>query len=140
MIEIRPNFGGDFTAAVGIRDLWFEAGRSRCSIDVEERHHNPGGILHGGVLFTIADAGMGAAVFSTLDARERTTAVEVQIRFLRPVIRGRLTAESAVVHRGERIATTRAEITDEGGRLVAVATGTFYISPRPDERSPQEAS
>lgn len=131
MVEIRPDFEGDFTAAVGVRDLWFDGGRSRCSLEVDERHHNPGGILHGGVVFTVADAGMGAAVFSTLGTGERTTAVEAQVRFLHPVVRGRLTAESAVVHRGGRIATTKAELRDDRGRLIAIATGTFYISPLP---------
>lgn len=129
MNEIRPNFDGDFTAAVGVRDFWFQEGRSRCSIDVDERHHNPGGILHGGVLCTVADAGMGAAVFSTLKKGERTTALEIQVRFLRAVTRGRVTAESLVVHRGERLATTTAELRNDDGDLIAIASGTFYISP-----------
>jgi acyl-CoA thioesterase len=128
MVEIRPEFERDFTAAVGVRGLWFDGGRARCAIDVEQRHHNPGGILHGGVMFTIADAAMGAAVFSTLREGERTTGVEAQVRFLHPVVHGTLTAEGVVVHRGERIATTKAELTDSVGRLVAIATGTFYIS------------
>jgi acyl-CoA thioesterase len=98
----------------------------------EGRHHNPGGILHGGVLFTLADVGMGAAVFSTLREGERTTAVEVQIRFLHSVVRGRLTAESGVLNRGERIATATADVRDEAGCLVAVASGTFYVSPLRD--------
>lgn len=132
MVEIRPEFENDFSGAVGVTDLRLGEGRSCCAIDVEGRHHNPGGILHGGVLFTLADVGMGAAVFSTLREGERTTAVEVQIRFLHSVVRGRLTAESGVVNRGERIATATAEVRDEAGCLVAVASGTFYVSPLRD--------
>jgi uncharacterized protein (TIGR00369 family) len=119
----------DFGGLVGIQTLAIGDGRSRCSLTIDRRHDNPNGDLHGGVTFTLTDVAMGSAVFSTLPNGERTTAMEVQVRFLRSVTGGTLTAEGEVVSRHERVAVTRAEVTDGEGRLVATATGTFYVFP-----------
>ena len=133
MPTVRPDPERDFGGVVGIHELAFADGRSRCTLDVEPRHYNPNGVLHGGVSFTLADVGMGSAVFSSLGPGQRTTAVEVQVRFLRTVTGGRLTAESEIVSRHDRIALARSEIRDGQGRLVAIATGTFYVTPAPTE-------
>ena len=119
----------DFGGLVGIQAVALGDGRARSSLTIDRRHYNPNGVLHGGVTFTLTDVAMGSAVFSTLPKGERTTAMEVQVRFLRAVTGGTLTVEGEVVSRHERIAVTRAEVTDDRGRLVAAATGTFYVFP-----------
>ena len=129
MPAIPPHDARDFGGLVGIQAITLEDGRSRCSLTIDRRHYNPNGVLHGGVTFTLTDVAMGSAVFSTLPKGERTTAMEVQVRFLRAVTGGTLTVEGEVVSRHERIAVTRAEVTDDRGRLVAAATGTFYVFP-----------
>ncbi|MDO8477593.1 MAG: PaaI family thioesterase [Candidatus Rokubacteria bacterium] len=129
MPAIPPHDARDFGGLVGIQALALGDGRSRCSLTIDGRHYNPNGVLHGGVTFTLTDVAMGSAVFSTLPKGERTTAMEVQVRFLRAVMGGTLTVEGEVVSRHERIAVTRADVRDDGGHLVATATGTFYIFP-----------
>ena len=129
MPEIPPHDARDFGELVGIQAVALGDGRARSSLTIDRRHYNPNGVLHGGVTFTLTDVGTGSAVFSTLPKGERTTAIEVQVRFLRAVTGGTLTVEGAVVRRHERIAVTRADVTDGGGHLVAIATGTFYIYP-----------
>ena len=129
MSEIPPHDARDFGGLVGIQAITLGDGRARYSLTIDRRHYNPNGVLHGGVTFTLTDVGMGSAVFSTLPRGERTTAIEVQVRFLRAVTGGTLTVAGEVVRRHERIAVTRADVTDDGGRLVATATGTFYIYP-----------
>jgi len=129
MSEIPPHDARDFGGLVGIQAITLGDGRARYSLTIDRRHYNPNGVLHGGVTFTLTDVGMGSAVFSTLPKGERTTAIEVQVRFLRAVTGGTLTVAGEVVRRHERIAVTRADVTDDGGRLVATATGTFYIYP-----------
>ena len=119
----------DFGELVGLQALALGDGRSRWSLAIDGRHYNPNGVLHGGVTFTLTDVAMWSAVFSTLPKGERTTAMEVHVRFLRAITGGTLTAEGHVVSRHERIAVTRAEVTDDKGRLVATATGTFYVFP-----------
>ena len=66
----------------------------------EERHSNPMGTIHGGILCDLADAAMGMAYFSTLEPGESFTTLELKINFLRPFWTGRLVARARVVSRG----------------------------------------
>jgi thioesterase superfamily protein len=40
-------------------------------LEVEARHLNPDGTLHGGVIYSLADTAMGAALFSRLEPGEQ---------------------------------------------------------------------
>lgn len=101
-----------------------EPGRVVMEMDTTERHLNPMGTVHGGVLCDIADAAMGMAYASTLGVDETFTTLELKINFLRPVWRAHLRAEGRVVQGGRSVGLTECDITDEKGRLVARATST----------------
>jgi len=47
-----------------------EKGFSQCSLKVEQKLMNPHGFLHGGVMYSMADTGMGAALYSLLEENE----------------------------------------------------------------------
>lgn len=101
-------------------------GESRCTLEVGERLFNPHGVLHGGVLYSMADTGMGGALYSLLGGDELCSTVEVTIYYFKPVRSGTLVCDTRVVHRTKRVAALSSEI-DCGGETVARATGTFYI-------------
>lgn len=92
--------------------------------EASERHANPMGTLHGGVLAAIADAAMGMAYLSTLGEGKSFTTLEMKINFLKPVWRARLQATGKVVKAGKTIGLVECDVTDEGGRLVARASST----------------
>ena len=83
---------------------------------------NPAGGLHGGVYFTLADAVSGA--LCRADGRKYVTEC-ADIRFLKGVREGAVTAAATLLRRGRRSCVIRVEITDEGGALLAVFTGNF---------------
>lgn len=89
-----------------------------------ERHANPMGTVHGGVLCDLADAAMGVAYASTLGEGESFTTLELKINFLRPVWRAELRAEGTVVQGGRTVGLVECTVTDADGRLVARATST----------------
>jgi acyl-CoA thioesterase len=101
----------------------------RCCFDLTVRpeHMNPHGIVHGGVVYTLVDYAMGGALTSQLGPGERCSTLEVKINYLAPVTNGRLMAEAQVVGRTKRIGVLEARVHADNDRLVAVATGTFYI-------------
>lgn len=101
-----------------------EAGRAVFELETDERHANPMGTVHGGVLCDLADAAMGTAYGTLLDEGETYTTLELKMNFLRPVWRARLRAEGRVVSAGRTVGLAEARITDEKGRLVAHATST----------------
>lgn len=109
---------------IGMRLVAIEPGRATFELDADERHHNPMGTLHGGVLCDIADSAMGMAYASTLGEGESFTTLELKINFLRPVKSARLTAAGTVVHQGRTTGMTECLVIDERGRLIAKATST----------------
>ena len=102
-------------------------GRGIARLQLDDRHHNPNGVAHGAVLFAMVDTAMGKATMEVLPEGRRCASIEVHLRFLRPVTSGVLDAEAHVVKQGRRIVFLDGRVTDDGGRLVATASGTFAI-------------
>ena len=102
------------------------AGDGRCTMKLEaqERHANPMGTLHGGILCDLADGAMGMAFFTTLEPGESFTTLELKINYLRPFWTGLLFAHGNVVHRGKTVGMTACDIVDEQDRLIARASST----------------
>ena len=67
-------------------------GEAVVELEANERHANPMGTLHGGVLCDIADAAMGIAYACTLEEDESFTTLEMKINFLKPVWKAHLRA------------------------------------------------
>jgi uncharacterized protein (TIGR00369 family) len=109
---------------IGFKLMSIEPGRSVIEFEADERHANPMGTLHGGVLCDIADAAMGMAYAATLDDAETFTTLELKINFLKPVWKGRLRAVGRVVRRGRTIGMAECDVTDEQDQLVARASST----------------
>jgi uncharacterized protein (TIGR00369 family) len=112
---------------VGFRMLSCGNGESRFEMEAGERHHNPMGTVHGGILCTLADSAMGMAFASTLEGEETFTTLEVKINFLRPVFEGTLFAGARVVHRGRSVGMVECDVATEDGKLVARAVSTCSV-------------
>ena len=101
-------------------------GRSRCSITIADQHRNGTGVAHGGVLFTLADTAMGAALFQMLEPGEICATIEIKIGYFKPVFDGTLVCEATVINKGKSVASLEASIKN-GDQLVSKASGTFSI-------------
>jgi uncharacterized protein (TIGR00369 family) len=112
---------------IGFQLVEVERDRAVFRMEAEERHTNPMGTLHGGVLCDVSDAAMGCAFASTLDAGQSYTTLELSINFLRPVFKGTLTATGHVVKRTRKTGLIECDVTDEQGRLVARAKSTCLV-------------
>jgi len=110
-----------------VRDV--ASGSSRCTLTIQPVHFNSSGIVHGAVLFALADTGMGAALHGTLDAGEGLATVELKINYFKPVRGGELICTSQIVNRGRTLANLESSIHLDGV-LVARANGNFAIFAR----------
>jgi acyl-CoA thioesterase len=119
--ESLPPMG--FQLLVGFDVTERGEGISRCELEVEEKHLNPHRVVHGGVVYTLADTGMGAAVYSVLEPHESCATIELKVVYIAPVRAGRLVCESRVVH---RVIVLESEVRN-GDRLAAKALGTFAV-------------
>lgn len=100
-------------------------GQIRLELDVEEEHTNLYGIIHGGVLMTLADTAMGAAA---LMHNKRVVTIELGMDFMHSVpLTTHIYAQGQVLHDGQHNMTLECTITDRDGKLYAKAHGTFYV-------------
>ena len=110
---------------VGFTVTAAEPGRVTCQLETSvEKHANPMGTIHGGILCDVADAAMGLACASLLREGESFTTLELKINFLRPVWNATLTVVGEVVKAGATVSLVECTITDERGRLIARASST----------------
>ena len=133
----RDPHTGPFGWQLGLHYVSREPGRTSCTIDVDASYYNPGGVAHGGVIFTLADSAMGAAVHTLLEPGQRCTTAELKLNYIAPVIKGKTTATATVINKRRRLAVVTAEVHDERGELVGLAQGTFAII-RTDAQRPVE--
>lgn len=120
----------DFLGLIGLAPR-VEDGARVYEIEVSPALMNPYGVLHGGVVYSLADTSMGGALAPELAEGELTATIEITIHYLAPVRAGTIRAETHVVQRGRRVATLESEVfnvSPEGDRrLVAKALGSFAI-------------
>ncbi|HXZ18661.1 MAG TPA: PaaI family thioesterase [Candidatus Acidoferrales bacterium] len=119
---------------IGFRPIFAGGGEAVFEMEADERHWNPMGTLHGGVLCDIGDAAMGFAYATSLAEGESFTTIELKINYLRPVWKARLRAAARVVKRGRKIGLVECNITDEKGNLVARASSTCMTLSGEDAR------
>lgn len=118
---------GPFADLLGVRRAAMEDGRASFELTVRPEHMNPHGVVHGAVVYALVDYAMGGALTSRLAPDERCVTLEIKINYLAPATEGRLAAEARVVERTRRIGVLDARVHAAGGRLIALATGTFFI-------------
>lgn len=115
---------------IGIRLTGFEDGSASMEMEAGKKHWNPMKTVHGGILCDISDAAMGAAFLTTLADGENYTTVDLSIKFLKPVIEGRIIAQANVVKRGKRLGYLECELRDAQGELIAKANSTCIVTNR----------
>lgn len=115
-----------FAKLVGLNLLEQLPGRSLLSLSVRPEHFNPQEVVHGAVIYAMADTGMGAALYPLLVDGELCATVEIKISYFKYVVDGDLECLSTVVNKGKSVCSLESEIR-QNGTLVAKASGTFSI-------------
>ena len=127
MLKARANTEGTYAVTGGMRLAELGDGWARGELQLEERHRNPMGIVHGGVYCTMMDQVAGTAA-CTRGSICRT--VNCEVRFLAPAQGGHLTSHAEAVRMGRSIAVIRAWVEDTEGTVCAEGIYTFRLKPR----------
>ena len=101
----------------------------------DESVYNPIGLVHGGLVCTLADSAAGCAVQTSLDAGVAYTSIDINVTYLRPVTKdsGLIRATGRLTKPGRKVAYATVEVTDSEGKLLAQATSSCLIM---DNRTP----
>lgn len=114
----------DFRVGLGIHFVEREAGHARAEMEICPCHMNVLGVIHGGVLFSLADTTSGASVagYGT-----RVTTVNGTINYLKAgKDTAKITSEAQVVKHGKTFSVTDCRVYDDKGQLLVTTTMTFY--------------
>jgi acyl-CoA thioesterase len=112
-----------FARSVGVEVTGYGDGRATARLTIEPRHLNSAGTLHGGAIFSLADAAFAAASNShgTL-----AVSIDASISYFTAVKTGVVTAEAREVSRNRKLATYLIDVNDDSGALIAHFRGTVY--------------
>jgi len=118
---------------LGVAIEALEEGRVVFTCTPDESVYNPIGVVHGGLVCTLADTVAACAVQSTLGRGIGYTSIDLNVGYLRAVTKdsGQLRAVGTLTKPGRRVAFAKAEIFDGVGKLVAEASTRCLIIPAP---------
>lgn len=116
-----------FVEHLGIRLT--EQSRQRASIVLDKRPEllNSWGAAHGGVVMTMLDYVMSAAVRGHYGIDGGVLTVDMSVGFMNAGTSSHILAEGRVLHGGTSTAFCESEARDEAGTLLAKAIGTFKL-------------
>ena len=113
------DFTGEFVRHLGIEMAEVTGDRVVALWDAAPKHHQPYGIVHGGVHCSVVEslASVGAAMW--LGDKGQVVGVNNNTDFYRAVREGRMTSTATPLHRGRSQQVWVVETVDEAGKLVA---------------------
>jgi len=117
-----------FHAALGIGVVRADIGTVIVEFTADTGHLNLQGLVHGGVLATLADTAMGLAARTAVTPGHRHITIQLSVQYVRAAGPGRIVTSGHVVRIGSQIAHATAEITDGDDRVLAVAQGAYSVA------------
>lgn len=101
--------------------------RAVVELQAEQRHANPLGTLHGGVICDVSDAAMGIAMSTTLEDDESFTTLDLTAKLFKPIWNAKIRASADVTKRTRTLGLIECVVEDEGGSLVAKVFSTCMV-------------
>lgn len=126
-----PRSGFNEALSVGFEEVTPD--RVVLSVELEDKHHQPYGIVHGGVWCSLVETAASVAAATWYGDRGQVVGVSNHTDFLRGIRDGIATATATPIHRGRLQQLWLVEIVDSDGR--AVARGQLRVQNLPaDDR------
>jgi len=114
--------------SLGIEITHLEAGKVIATMPVNERTHQPYGLLHGGASVALAETVASAGAYELVDKEtEVVVGLEINANHVRGKKDGIVTATGTVLHHGRTTSIWDIKITDEQGKLVCVSRCTIAV-------------
>ena len=110
-----------------LKDLQW--GTCLMEVELEEKHLQPFGNVHGGAIASLVDAAAFWAVFPQVERGKGLTTVEVKLNYLAPVQKGKLVGRGRCIKLGRTLALGETSVTNGEGTLIAHGTATMMVVP-----------
>ena len=109
-----------------------EKGRTEGEMQIQTMHHQQRGLVHGGVIATIADITAGFAAYTMVPEDHHVVTGEIKVSYLNPGVGSKLRSVGWVLKSGRKLQFCEAEvydIRDEGEILIAKASASMVVIP-----------
>ena len=118
-----------FLSLIGATLEHAERGKVVISCKRREELTQQQGLLHGGVVTTIADVTCGYTALTVIPEGQEVLTVEFKINLLRPVLAEKIVATGSVIKTGKTLVITEAEVRDAvTDKLIAKMLATMIPS------------
>lgn len=117
--------GDQFAACNGIALTECRPGYAKAQVTIDGRHLNAAGVVHGGLLFTLADFCFAAAVNSYGNV---SLSINASISYFAKSTQGIITAEATEISRDNKLASYDINVFDAERKLLANLKGMAYIT------------
>ena len=123
-------------APLGIRVEAYDPDAMVVALDIDERHHQHLGVLHGGVSVLLAESAASMAAAMSVDSRRFIVAgVDISATHLKMKRGGTLRATARPLFRGRSTQVYTVDIRDEVGDLVCASRCTIAVRPRKNPKA-----
>jgi len=116
-----------FAVELGIELVDARAEEVRARLEWSARLCTTGGVLHGGVLMSLADTAGAMCAFLNLPPGGATSTIESKTNFFRAVREGHVEAVARPLHVGRSTVVVQTDLLDGSGRRVAQVTQTQAV-------------
>ena len=116
-----------FAREIGIELMEAKDGHAKMKIDINEKHRNPIGSVHGGCLFSLADTVAGVALSTTGVGCTTLSAYTTYIKAAMMDKSRVLYGEATPIRIGRKIAVYQVDITDDQGQEISRMTFEYFI-------------
>ena len=125
-----PESMGGAANQFGIEITEMSGDRVVATMPVTEKHHQPFGVLHGGVSVVLAESVASIGAYLAAPEDHVAMGIEINANHIRAVRDGTLTATATPVHRGRSTHVWQVEIKSENDKLICVSRCTLAIVKR----------
>jgi 1,4-dihydroxy-2-naphthoyl-CoA hydrolase len=121
--------------ALGIEILEVAPGRVTGRMPVDQRTHQPYGLLHGGASVVLAETlGSVGSHFLAAPQGKAAVGIEVNANHLRSVKSGWVTGNATLHHQGGKLHVWHIDIEDEQGKAICTSRLTVMLIPSPNPK------
>lgn len=117
--------------SLGIQVTHLEKGKVIATMPVDDRTHQPFGVLHGGASVALAETVASVGAYELVNKEtEAVVGLEINANHIRSVQEGTVTAVGTALHHGRTTSVWDIKITDEQDRLICVSRCTIAVIKR----------
>ncbi len=124
VLEYVNNANTGFIKYNNIKLIDYDKESATMEVNITENSLNPYGIVHGGLIFTLADTSMGVITRAT---GKIAVTLNSQINYLLPAKGPKLISKAKAIKIGRTTALLTTEIFDDQNNLIASSNATYYF-------------